>query len=390
MKNLSLAWLLFAVICVIGLPYYAYSGDVKSYYPIYPKKLKYAWVNTSKWGGPPFELRLRESTCFMGIKAIEKSGDLVISWTHEEVGGKARKCEIYPSSEPIYLEDMNTGSRRIINVFQRVFPDSGPGLSLTKDVNLGGLISGFAAVPEEERRYTLSFGVRRVFKGSLPKDSYIQLPDIWVGKHHLRVPPLQLKKYDRSGDGWWYVPVNIKAIHKTRPTGSSFGGSSLVYKEADTWYEESSLVRLASSFRGDPFTYSGDWSFTKNKNESEIYGEIFIEVLGDKFVHMNERHVVWTTHNDTSPQAINFNKSKWQLRKFTTSYLSERLDHLQDYRKEDEKYNDCLRKFVVEIPDFNPRRLKVSLPTVRFKVLMQGENPDGYNWKVLPIEFKRR
>lgn len=384
-RPLSLACLLYTFIGISSLSFPAYAGEIKNYYPVYPEESKYAWVKTAKWGGPPFELRLRASTCFMGIKAYALGNQLVISWTHEELG---KTCEIYPSSEPLFLEDISTKNRLEVNVFQRVFPALGPSLSLEEPVNLKELIPGFADVPDAKQKYTLSYRIKRVFKGKLPIESLIQLPDVWIDDQRIQLPELKLERYERSGDGWWYVPPDIKT-QKTRPVELGLGGGTQVFKEADTWHKWSSVLRIAVSFRGDPFTYK-EWSFSKNKSESEIYGEIFFEVVGNKSIHLGENRVMWMTQKDNSPQSIQIDKSSWLLKRFTTSNLSERLDYLQDSLKEDEKYNDGRRSFMIEVPNFNPRHLKVYIPKIRFKVHLPNTNPDGYVWKVHPIEFTER
>ena len=332
----------------------------------------------------------------MGLDATEYNKKLTLSWHHEEMGGRAnKKCEIHPSNEPILIEDLKTGSRKEIKIFQRAFPTLFcPALNLTQTVSLGELIPGFATVPESERRFTLALSIKRIFKGPLPKVSHIQIPDIWIGKHHIQLPLLKLKRYKKSGSGWWYVPADNELIQKTRPAGSSLGGGSLAFKPADVLYEKKSIVRIWVSFRGDPFTYSNNGD--KNNKQSDIYGQIFVEVFGDNPVRLKERHATWSIPNDDSPKIINFEKLKWQLRRFTTTNLNERVDHLLGFFETDNKYvsgkthDDLHRKFVIEIPDYHPYRFKVTLPQVQLKVLMPSADPNGYDWKIPPIEFKRR
>jgi len=315
--------------------------------------------------------------CQMSLRAQETEKNLVLAWSQEELPHKGeKKCQFRVHDEPLQLEDLDTGSRLDIIIFQRSF-EYGPGLDIYQKVALVSLIPGFAAVPASERRYALSIKIERKFNGPLPDKIQVQLPDLELGDRRIQLPPLRLKRYERSGKGWWYSPDGTREIKTTKPAGKSLGGGHLVYKPADIWYEEQSLVRLSAAFRGDPYTWNPD--YTKNGDESQIFGEVFFDIFGDKPIQLANDRISWHVPDDKEEQLLPIRNSKWMLKRYTTVNLSEDLDYLPDYSGLKETYDDRDRTFLAEILNSRPKRFRVTLPSTDI---------NGQAWPIQPIEFE--
>jgi hypothetical protein len=344
-----------------------------SYEPVYPEKPGYAWTYRSKAGDKV--LRMRSGTCFMGFRADFDGKDFSLSWSQEdsEVKGKAR-CRINVHEGPVVVRNLDTGERSEIKVFRRSLL-FGPGFDIRQPVDLVAQIPGFAAVPKVERRYALMLKVERKTKGALPDRVELQLPAIALGGRRVEVPRLRLTRYERSGEGWWYAPVS--GARQTGPAGRSLGGGGQVFKPADRWFEEPSLLRISAVFRGNPFVWNPD--FTKNKGISEVYGEIYVEVLGDEPVRLTADRVGWRFSGEAADDFLPVPKSEWTLRRYTTTDLAERIDHLQAFGLPGKRYDDSRRDFRIVVPDFHPRRLTVTLPPV---------DASGHPWPIQPIEFE--
>lgn len=345
----------------------------ESFQPVYPEKPQVSWI--IRHGPLADKLRLKLGPCFMMVWADVVDGDFRLSWVQEDHPGG--QCQIHGKDEPLIVEDLTHHKRMDITTFTRVLLVN-VGFDISKKVDLQALIRGFASIPVSQQRYTLSLHFRREFNHALLNSSDIQLPDIFIGDRRVQLPVLRLKRYKRSGDGWWYVPVSDENISGIRGIGPSlFGGGSRSFKPADVWHEVDSVARFGAVFRGVPYTYNDDW--THNEDHSEIYGQIFVEVFGGKTIHYQGEGAFWSAPGDEIPKPVSVEKSKWELKRYTTNSISDRLDHLQDYFK-NRHFVDRARKFWFEIPDYQPKHIKITLPQV------EGS---GHPWPILPIEFKR-
>lgn len=349
-----------------------------SYQPIYPQKSQDVWSDRDGAGNAVLKMRWSDQ-CTMDLQAYEDGGSFTLLWSQKEFTfhGK-RLCQIHVHDGPVVIEDLDAGKRLDISIFQRQIL-LGLVLDIKQAVDLVAMLPDFAAVPVSERQYTLSLDLKRKFNGFLPDEVQIQVPDIQLGDRHIQLPPLRLKRYERSGEGWWYAPATTKNVQDTKPAGKAFGSpfQTLVYKPADIWYEEKSVVRIRVVFRGRPFTWNGS---ERNDDESQIFGEIFIEVFGDEPVRLINDQVAWHVSGDKSDKLVVVDKYDWRLRRYTTTSLSERLDHLiPDYTNTIGPFTDYWREFLVVIPGFHPNRFRVTLPRV---------DVNGHEWPIQPIEFK--
>jgi hypothetical protein len=342
------------------------------YQPTYPEKSKYVWTPRDIEGaGPPASIRMRFGACFMELRAEADEKNFTLIWSQEELGDK---CRIKVSGRSFELHDLDTDSRRVISTFRRVFLSFGPGLDIHQRVDLASLSPGFAAVPSSERRYTLALFVERVFKGSLPDSTRIQLPDIVIGDRVITLPPLHLERHNKvleSRDD--YVPnVGQKVADSTSLSEfGEFNSSTVV------WHEEDSLLRLAASFSGTP--YSEEDLLKKRKDESEIFGHIYVEVIGDLSFRLTDEQVAWHVPGDTQDYHIPENHSKWYLKMYTTADISDRLGHLAHLSWPDTTFDDKRRKFVVVIPGYRPERFSITLPKV---------TANDHEWPLQPILFE--
>jgi hypothetical protein len=353
--------------CAVPVPHGAY------YQPIYPEKSQYVWIKRDKEGaGPPAELRMQSHGCFLGLRANADEESFTFSWSQQEPG-KANKCRIHVASQPLVLEDLDSGSRKDISTFRRVFRGTGPALDLDRTVNLDSVIPGFAAVLASSRRYTLSILLKRKFEGSLPAVSRIQLPKISIAGRVVKPPALNLNRHANllspKDD---YLPeagLRVKDTALLAEFGGAFGPLVI-------WHEEASLVRLGATFWGTPDSYDGN---VRNKNVSQILGRIYIEILGGEPIHLEEGRVSWYAPGDNTQQFIPVSRSKWALEMYTTANISERLEHFADYWQQNKIFKDGTREFVIVIPGYQPKRFRVTLPHV---------DVNGHEWSIQPIIFE--
>jgi len=363
--NIVLTGLLLAS-CVVPVPYGAY------YYPTYPEKSQYVWIMRNNEGtGAPEELRMRSDGCLMGLRAGADEENFTFSWSQEE-WGNAGKCRIQIHTQPLVLEDLDSGSQRDIRTFRRVFRGFGPALGLEEAVNLKSLIPGFAAVPASARRYTMSISLKRKFEGPLPEVSRIQLAEISIAGRAIKPPPLQLNRHVNllsSKDD--YLPDNGKRVQNTVLL-AEFGGPA---GPIVIWHEELPMLRLAVSFWGTPDSYDGN---VKNKNVSEIFGRIYVEIFGDEPIHLGEGGVTWYVPGDTTQQFVPVSRSKWAIEMYTTANLSEQLENFADYWQ-NKTFKDWHREFVILLRGYQPKRFRVTLPPV---------NANGHEWSIQPIDFE--
>ena len=357
----------FLASCAVPVSYGPY------YHPVYPEKSQYVWIKRDIDGaGPPAELRMQRQGCFMGLRANADEENFTFSWSQQELG-EANKCRIHVDSQPVVLEDLDTGSRRDISTFRRVFRGFGPALDLDRLVNLDSVIAGFAAVPISERRYTLSISLERKFEGSLPETCRIQLPDISLAGRVMKLPPLRLNRHPNlSSSRDDYLPDTGRKVQDATAL-AEFGGplGPLVI-----WHAEASKLRLGSAFWGTPDSYDGN---VRNKNVSEIWGRIFVEILGDEPIHLEKGGVTWYVPGDSVQQFIPVSHSKWALEMYTTANISEHLAHFTDYWQQNKIFKDATREFVVVIPGYQPKQFRVTLPPV---------DVNGHAWPIRPIDFE--
>jgi hypothetical protein len=353
--------------CVVPVPYGAY------YYPTYPEKSQYVWIMRNNEGtGAPEELRMRSDGCVMGLRAIADEENFTFSWSQQELGN-AVKCRIHVHTQPLVLEDLDSGSQRDIRAFRRVFRGFGPALGLEEAVNLKSLIPGFAAVPASARRYTLSISLERKFEGPLPEVSRIQLPEISIAGRAIKPPPLQLNRHANllsSKDD--YLPDNGKRVQDTVLL-AEFGGS---VGPIVIWYEELPMLRLGAAFWGTPDSYDGN---VRNKNVSEILGRIYVEIFGDGPIHLEEGGVTWYAPGDTTQQFVPVSRSKWAIEMYTTADISEQLENFADYWQQNKTFKDWYREFVILLRGYQPKHFRVMLPPVDI---------NGHEWFTQPINFE--
>jgi hypothetical protein len=353
--------------CVVPVPYGAY------YYPTYPEKSQYVWIMRNNEGtGAPEELRMRSDGCFMGLRAIADEENFTFSWSQEE-WGNVGKSRIHVHTQPLVLEDLDSGSQRDISTFRRVFRGLGPALGLEEVVDLKSLLPGFSAVSASARRYTLSISLNRKFEGPLPEVSRIQLPEISIAGRAIKPPPLQLNRHANllsSRDD--YLPENGKRVQDTVLL-AEFGGPA---GPIVIWYEELPIVRLGVTFCGTPYSYDG---YVKNKKVSEIFGRIYVEIFGDEPIHLKEKGVTWYVPGDTTQKFVPVSRSKWAIEMYTTANLSEQLENFADYWQQNKTFKDSYREFVILLRDYQPKRFRVTLPPVDI---------NGHEWSIQPIDFE--
>ena len=301
----------------------------------------------------------------------------MLVWRQSELPHRGKKlCQVLVHDEPLLIEDLDTHNRLNITTFQRSFVN-GPGLDIDQAVSLVSLIPGFAAVPALKRRYALSIGLERTFSGPLPDTVQIQLPDMQLGDRRIQPPPLKLRRYETSGKGWWYTPDGTRTVETTKPAGKSLGGGTLAFKPADIWFEERSSVRLSATFRGDPFTWNSD--YTRNTDESRVGGRVFFEISGDQPIKLANDRISWRIPGDKNEQSLSVTNSKWRLERYTTVNLTETLDYLPAYSGSEKAFNDRDRTFLAELPDFRPKRFRLTLPRIDL---------NGHAWPIQAIEFE--
>jgi len=383
------------------------------YQPVYPgtsgghKPNDRAWIPSGgKSGSPANTLRMRDDSgeCFLELAAMADEANFQLLWTQEKFGrnritGQQRCEELQIGSDPVVIDDLDSGQRMSIRRFNRRFFVSPPLLNakLSETVDLAALIPGFAAVPAEERWYTLSISFKREFEGKLPERVTIQLSPILVAGRSINLPPLVLQRKDvPSTNIRAYVPLSYKEIPYTTafkefgepPGAASFRGafgmmfSSGVY----VWHEQEEL-RLAAGFMGrdDKLHIEFDKEFG-GTGKPFISGEIYVEVLSGSAIRLQDNHVLWQqTPGDVTPVVI-VPRARWGLSMYPTTDYAELPKHFlatvtnprhPDYGNSFQ-YDDWLRQFVFSIPNYQPKRIRVTLPPI---------TANGKLWPIEPIEF---
>ncbi len=108
-------------------------------------------------------------------------------------------------------------------------------------------------------------------------------------------------------------------------------------------------------------------------------GRIYVEVFSDEAIRLTDGRVAWNVPDDKQDELVHMDNSKWELRMYTTADLSERLDHCSDYRKPNKTFNDWSATFLMVIPNYQPKRLRLTLPPT---------NVNGIYWPVRQIDFE--
>jgi hypothetical protein len=382
-----------------------------SYYlPVYPgtsgehKPNDSAWIPSGgKSGSPTNRLRMRDDTgnCYLELTAMADEANFLLRWTLEKnhrnrITGQSCE-ELQIGSDPVVIEDLDSGQRMSIRRFNRsfLFP---PALNakLSETVDMAALIPGFAEVPAAERWYTLSISFRREFKGKLPERVTIQLPPILVAGRSIQLLPLDLQRKDvPSTNIRAYVPLSYKEIPYTTalkefgepPGAASFRGplGMMFSPGIYVWHEQEEL-RLAAGFMGreDDLYIEYDKKSGGTGNPF-ISGEIYAEVLSGSNIRLQDNHVLWQqTPGDVTPVAIT--PSRWRLSMYPTTDYAELPKHFlanpynPNYENPShiEQYDDWQRQFIFSIPNYQPKRIRVTLPPI---------TANGKLWPIEPIEF---
>ncbi len=259
-----------AVLCVMGSLLISCATPVFTgpfYKPTYAEKERGVW---SYRKGDRVLLNFKLAGCILRFNAGMKDETLEFYLYQTDFSD----CQVRIRDGAFVFEDLDTGSRREIDTFERTFNNYWvPSLAVDRAVELSSMIPGFAAVPASEQRYILSLVLKREFKSALPQEAIVQIPDFQLGERQYQLPPFRLVRYERSGTGWWYVPASIQEPVPTKPAGKMLGGGYAVIKPPDTLYEEKSTIRVSTSFRG--------W---KRDGVSSLNGIVYFEIFGDKTV----------------------------------------------------------------------------------------------------------
>lgn len=359
-------------------------------------EMREAWT----FGPAGTRLRLARGRCMMWLKAAGDDENFMLDWRIDRYSG----CDLSVASDPVLVEDMETGKRYEVRAFLRLFQNNPPGLSIHETVDLASSIRGFKEIPAAERRYTVSLPFRKEFNGKLPDRLTIQLPPLWVGARKVQIPPLVLhRRSELLGPFSYYEPGVSKKMSSTFAVGE-FGGSAVEgglseasferYREVKKlWYEQDGEIFLASSFIGreDMKKWGGYYS-------SLIRGSIDIHVRSGLPIRLEDGHVIWQqAPGDEKPVLMPV--KRYSLIKYTTARYDDALsgrflgfDPAERYRGEGvpydapdsdakpiEPYVDKDTHLVVMIPGYQPKRVRVTLPKITV---------DGEVWPIHPIEFE--
>lgn len=362
-------------------------------------EIREAWT----FGPAGTRLRLARGRCMMWLKAAGDDENFMLDWRIDRYSG----CDLSVASEPVSVEDMETGKRYEVRAFHRLFQNNPPGLSIHETVDLASSIQGFKEIPTAERRYTVSLPFRKEFDGKLPDQLTIQLPPLWVGTRKVQISPLVLHRHSELlGPFSAYEPRVSKKMSNSFAFGEFAGiavkgglseaAFDVRYGEVkNLWPEQDGEIFLASSFTGreDMKKWGGHYS-------SLIRGSIDIHVRSGVPIRLEDGHVTWQqAPGDEKPVLMPV--KRYSLIKYTTARYDDALggrflgfDPAERYRGEGVPYDapDSDAKpiepyvekdihEVVLIPGYQPRRVRVTLP----KILIDGEE-----WLIHPIEFEYR
>jgi len=336
--------------------------------------------------------------CFLQFAATADEANFLLSWIVEKTTRTGQRCDLQISEEPLLIEDLESGQRMTIRTFRRMFSPISPVLDVdvTDAVDMAAPFPGFAEVPAAERRYTLALHLRREFTGRLPEQVTIQLPALQVGGRSIQPPPLVLQRRDvPSSSIRAYLPTTYKEIPRTvalREFGIMPGAASsrgplgmVVSPGVYVWHAHEGLITLAAGFMGrDDDKWSDDDKRSGGTGNPFIDGDIYVHILSGDRVRLQDGQVFWQqTPGDEVPVVVHFEPSRWLLTQYTTaSYaaLPERRFGAS-YVRPMKPYEDTTAQFLVSIPHFQPKRIRVTLPPVTV---------DGREWPIMPIEFEYR
>lgn len=344
------------------------------YQPVFKEKRGITW---SYRRGDQVLLNFKSNGCFLRFSAGVKDGALEFFLYQYELAG----CHIYIQNGSFVFEDMDTGSLQEINTVDRALTDWGAAqLPVSQPIDLSSMIPGFALVPASERRYVLSLNVESKFKGTLPIEAQVRLPAFEIGGRIYHLPPFTLIRYEKSGSGWWYVPSSVRKPVETKPAGRMLGGGYAVTKEPDVLYEEQSIFRVSTVFRGSNRPL--DEKTTEGTGGPRLYGAVFFEVSGGHQVRLVGSEVKWRIGGDTEDHTLPIKEGDLRLKRYSTRDLSERLDQLLAFSgNERPQYKDRNPIFLIRIPNYQPKRFKVTLPRIE---------ANGKEWSFKPLEFEYR
>lgn len=333
-------------------------------------------------------LRLARGRCMMWLKAAGDDENFLLDWNIDRSDG----CDLSVASEPVSVEDMETGRRYEVRAFHRLFGAFPPGLSIRETVDLASSIQGFKDVPAAERRYTVSLPFRKEFNGKLPDQISIQLPPLWVGARKVQIPPLVLHRRSEL-----LRPINYYEPGVSKKMSSTFAFSEFVGRAVEggpseafepygevkkLWHEQDGEIFLASSFFGreDMKKWGGHYS-------SYIGGSIDIHVRSGVPIRLEGGQVLWQqVPGDEKP--VFMPVKRYNLIKYTTARYDDALsgrflpyDAPDPDAKPVEPYVDKDVHLAVIIPGYQPKRVRVTLPRITV---------DGEVWPIHPIEFEYR
>jgi len=340
-------------------------------------------VPAGKSAAPPNRLWITpgDRRCRFTLWADADEANLVLSWSAEQWRGPG-PCLV--SDAPLLIQDLDTG--RQINVDRLRMVDSGfrPRLDIRQEVDLVSLIPGVGAAPPSQRQYTLSFGLSRKFAGAPPDRVTVRLPELEVGGRLVRPPALTMERGEKIGrDVYEYVPVPHTRLLPSvalaefagragaRRSGSgSFGMSFL---GTYVWHEEPKVLRLASTFGGSPYVWTKDGK--KDTTKSDVWGNVHVQVLSGERLRLTADTVTWQ-QGDGAPIAVPVSDSHWKLSMYTPASFRDSFERFLDLTNKpwDTTAKQFSRQLLAVIPDFRPKRFRVTLPPV---IIDAREQPLG-------------
>ncbi|MEW5994765.1 MAG: hypothetical protein AB1744_10260 [Candidatus Zixiibacteriota bacterium] len=341
---------------------------------------------------PPSRLWIEpgDRGCRFILWADADERNLVLSWSVWQLRKWAR-CIV--SDAPLLIQDLDTGRQINIQRLRMIEAPtslSAPRLDIRQEVDLASLIPGFRAAPPSERRYTVSLGLRRAFDGPLPERVTIQLPELVVGGRRLRPPPLTLARGEQfARDDHEYVPVShtrllpsvaLAEFAGRAGAGRSGGGSfRMAFAGTYGWHDEPNALRLATTFSGYPYGWLKD-GMKKDTTKSTVSGYIHVEVLSGERLCLAADTVTWQAAGDGAPVAVPVS-DHWTLSMYTPARHGDSFERFLDWKNRPWGTTADLidRQLLALIPNFRPKRFRVTLPPV---ITHAGEQSLG------PIEFE--
>lgn len=353
------------VACPIPLPYES------TYCPIYPEKSPYVRTIKSSSAGPEDRIRLGAYKCFMTLRIKPDGNNLIMVWN---AGSPINVCQIDIDQSPVIIEDLDDIKTIKNSIFYRIFPIHSLVFNVDQKVDLVSLLPGFASVPKSDRRYTLSLELHRKIDGPPPETTLIQLSQISIGSKVIKLEPLEF----RLGKGLFSGGKGYKN-HYLLTTGKEVPEDSVLRKNAyhlydnvQVWQEVDSKARFSAKL-------FAQWGHDKEKDKdvSNLWCKIFIEILGDEIVQFMKPQFTWQLPPEKEEERITQDLLNWELQMYTTTYLTEKFDHFPSDSQQN-KYFEKDRTLLMVIPNFQPKRIRVTLPPIK---------ANGQGWPLRPIDF---